>query len=283
MKWRWEMNSKILNKLGSGSAGDAYLLENGKAMIVGKREDSFATYQALFEKMKVVDGKIDTIKYPQIYELVFPSEDFPYGAMVEECISGEELRSKVASLTEKQKQDIGATLANFLKQLHAIKTNGNKAEEIKINLSKYERSLGIIKDYLSPNCYQKLVDIKPDYEKMLEKKDFCITHGDLNAGNIMIGENGKVSGIIDFGNMEYYIPEIEFGHMCFFDRDIYQSMVDNYDKHIDETEIVLLELIVNVRHFKNIVKFDDKRTNCLNNIQALLELYIERCKPLNLQ
>ena len=276
------MNNKILNKLGSGSAGDAYLMEDGRAIIIGKREDSFSTYQSLFDKMQIVDGKISTIKYPQIYQLIEPCEDFPYGAMIEEYISGKELREKVGDLTTSQKRDVGATLSGFLKQLHAIQSDGNKEEEIKINLAKYERSLGIIKDYLALDIYQKLVEIKADYKHMIENKDFCITHGDLNAGNIMIGEDGKMSGIIDFGNMEYYIPEIEFVHMYFFDRDIYQAMVDGYDKQIDETEIILLELIVNVRHFKNIVKFDDKRENCLNNIKELLELYDEAIKRFNL-
>ena len=276
------MNNKILNKLGSGSAGDAYLMEDGKAIIIGKREDSFSTYQSLFDKMQIVDGKISTVKYPQIYQLIEPCEDFPYGAMIEEYISGEELRSKVGGLTTSQKRDIGATLSGFLNQLHAIQANGNKEEEIKINLAKYERSLGIIKDYLAPDIYQKLVEIKADYKHMIENKDFCITHGDLNAGNIMIGEDGKLSGIIDFGNMEYYVPEIEFVHMYFFDRDIYQAMVDGYDKQIDETEIILLELIVNVRHFKNIVKFDDKRENCLHNIESVLDLYIRRGGELNM-
>ena len=32
----------IVKKLGSGSGGDAFLLNDGKAIIVGKREDSFS-------------------------------------------------------------------------------------------------------------------------------------------------------------------------------------------------------------------------------------------------
>ena len=108
----------------------------------------------------------------------------------------------------------------------------------------------------------------------MQEKPFCTTHGDLNAGNIMIGDDNKLSGIIDFGNMEYYIPEIEFVHMYFFDRAIYSAMVAGYGREIDEREVVLIELVVNVRHFKNIVKFDDKRQHCLDNIHQLLELYL---------
>ena len=268
------MEYNVVKKLGVGSAGDAYLLDDGRAIIVGKREDSFGTYKALFDKLKVVDGKVTAVNYPKIYELIEPCEQYPYGAMVEEYISGVELRSAITRLDDKQKMEIGKTLAEFITQIHNINSNGNRAEEININLAKYDRSLGILKQYVSTDIYEKLVAIKQDYKQLIESKEFCITHGDLNAGNIMIANDGKVSGIIDFGNMEYYIPEIEFVHMYFFDRTIYTSMVKNYTRHIDDKEIVLLELVVNIRHFKNIINFDDRRTNCLRNIQNLLNQYL---------
>ena len=268
------MELKLGRKLGVGSAGDAYLLEDGRAIVVGKRDDSFGTYQALFEKMKKTDGKITAVNYPKIYQLVEPCTEFPFGAMVEECISGTELRKKDKELSDAEKAEIGTILAKFLRQMHSIESQGDKEEEIAINLAKYDRSLGLIKDHLDVATYEKLVALKPKYHKLMQEKPFCTTHGDLNAGNIMIGDDNKLSGIIDFGNMEYYIPEIEFVHMYFFDRAIYHAMVAGYGREIDEREVVLIELVVNVRHFKNIVKFDDKRQHCLDNIHQLLELYL---------
>ncbi len=270
------MELKLGKKLGVGSAGDAYLLEDGKVIVVGKREDSFSTYKALFEKMKKTDGKITAVNYPKIYQLVEPCQEFPFGAMVEECISGTELRKKLADLSEADKKEIGTTLARFLREMHAIQAQGDKEEEISINLAKYDRSLGLIKDYVEPTTLEKLAKLKPTYQKLMQNKAFCTTHGDLNEGNIMIGDDNKLSGIIDFGNMEYYIPEIEFVHMYFFDRTIYDAMVAGYGKPIEEREVILLELVVNVRHFKNIIKFDDKREHCLDNINQLLDLYMDK-------
>lgn len=268
------MKHNVVKKLGVGSAGDAFLLEDGKAIIVGKREDSFGTYQAMFDKMCVLDGKITAVKYPKFYELIAPCDDYPFGAVIEEYIDGAELRDKVSNLSESQKREIGKTLAKFITEVHDIDAEGNKEEEIEINLAKFDRSLGILKEYLTDDVYAELVNIKTPYEKLMLSKNFCATHGDLNAGNIMIGEDGKVSGIIDFGNMEYYIPEIEFVHMYFFDKTIYNAMVQNYPKPIKDTEIVLLELVVNIRHFKNIKNFEDRRTKCLKNIQKLLNEYL---------
>ena len=268
------MKYEILRKIGSGSAGDGYLLKNGKAMIVGKREDSFSTYKALCEKMQILGDSITEVKYPKIYELISPCEEYPYGALIEEYIEGQELREEIGNLSTQQKEEIGKVLAKFVSQIHNIKTTDRKKEEIEINLSKLNKGLSIVKDYLPTEVYEKLLAIKEPYKNLLESKNFCLTHGDLNAGNIMIDKDGRVSGVIDFGNMEYYIPEIEFVHMCFFDDVIYDSMVKNYPKDISKKEIIFLELVVNIRHFKNIKDFADRRDNCLNNIKALLKAYL---------
>ncbi len=269
------MTYNVVKKLGVGSAGDAYLLEDGRAIIIGKREDSFSTYKALFDKMQILEDNITVTRYPKIHELISPCEDYPFGALVEDYINGKELRLKNSELCNSQKQEIGKILANFVAQTHNIETEDRKLEEMQINLSKYDRSINILKEYISEDTYQKLVELKKDYKQLMENKNFCLTHGDLNAGNIMIGEDGNLSGVIDFGNMEYYIPEIEFVHMYFFDKVIYESMVQNYTRPIDEKEIIFIELVINIRHFKNIKNFEDRKNNCLHNIETLLNEYLK--------
>ena len=269
------MKYNVVKKLGSGSVGDGYLLEDGKAIIVGKREDSFSTYKTMFNKMQVVNGKITTVNYPKVYSLIPACLDYPFGAIIEECILGEELRTVVSNLSIEQKNEIGKVLGKFIAELHSITVNGNKEQEIDINLNKYDKSLAILKEHLTNDVYCKLAELKQVYKNMLVSKQFCLTHGDLNAGNIMVAENGEISGVIDFGNMEFYIPEIEFVHMYFFDSVIYNSMVKNYPRKIDDKEVVFLELVVNIRHFKNIKNFEDRKTNCLKNINALLNKFLE--------
>lgn len=267
------MKYNVLKSLGSGSASDAFLLEHGKVLIVGKRADCFENYQALMKKSNLLEGKITAICYPKIYELISPCKEFPFGAMIEDYVAGEELRKRQNQLTEKDKKEIGKRLALFLNELHAIKFDGDKDAEIKINLGKFDRSVNMLKDYLPKETLEKLAVIKQHYLKFMQSKDFCVTHGDLNAGNIMIDENNNLSGLIDFGNMEYYVPEVEFPHMFFFDKTIFNSMSNHYNKKIDEKELVLLELVISVRHFKNVVNFDEKRKKCLENINEYMSNY----------
>ena len=51
-------------------------------------------------------------------------------------------------------------------------------------------------------------------------------------------------------------------------------MIDNYCREVSERELTLLELVINVRHFKNVVKFEDKRDHCLGNIENLTKEYL---------
>lgn len=268
------MKYKVLKSLGSGSASDAFLLEQGNVLIVGKRADCFENYQALMKKSNLLDGKISAIRYPKIHEVIPPCDEFPFGAMVEDYVAGEELRKKGDLLSVEEKKEVGKRLALFLNQLHKISFDGDKNAEININLSKFDRSVNLLKDYLPEETIVKLGMVKEDYLKFMQSKNFCVTHGDLNAGNIMIEENNKLSGIIDFGNMEYYVPEVEFSHVFFFDKTIYNSMIENYSNKIDEKDIELLELVINIRHFKNVVNFEEKRKDCLANIKEYLSNYL---------
>lgn len=268
------MSFKRLKLLGSGSMSDGYLIDDQKVILVGIREDAYSNYISLFNKLSMINREFSTIKYPKIHKIIEPCDEYPFGAMIEDYVSGFELRQKIGELTTDDKKLIGKNLAIFLNELHSIEIAQDKNQEIIINLSKFDRSVSILKDYVDDECMQKFNAIKNDYRKIMEDKAFCITHGDLNAGNIMVDEANQLTGLIDFGNMEFYIPEVEFAHMYTFDKTIYNSMVKNYNKKIKEKEVLLIELVMNIRHFKNIVNFEDKRNKSLENIQKLMLEYL---------
>ena len=207
--------------------------------------------------------------------MISPCDEYPFGAMIEDLMQGTELESKILDLNLIEKKEIGKNLALFLNELHKIDVVGDKDEEIKINLAKFDKSINKLNEFIANDTKNKLENIRNAYLELMKSKQFCITHGDLNQLNILITDDNKLSGIIDFGNMEYYIPEMEFVHMHSFDRTIYDSMIEHYYKEMNERDILLTELIMNIRHFKNIYNIEERKNMCLLNIERLISSYLD--------
>lgn len=226
--------------------------------MVGKREDSFSIYKNLLNKIRLIDGKISSVKINDDIEIISPCERFSLGAMIENYVDGEELKLKINFLAKKEKINIGERLAQFIIEMQTIKCNFDKNNEIEKNLNKYQKSLNLLGNYLSKDIISNLVDIKSLYKNFMMKSEFYLTHGDLQEANILINERNELSGIIDFGNMEYYVPEVEFAPMMEYDEIIFKSMIDNYNKKIDLKNILLIKLVRQVRHFKHVINLEDK-------------------------
>ncbi len=268
MKREFE-NLKFLN---SGACSDAYLTNNGRVLLIGKREDSFSLYRSLFQKFKLIDGKITSVKIPDNLELIEPNNQFKNGAMIQNYVEGKEFKEVLRFLTIDEREEIGCGLATFLCELQKIKCNYSKEEEIKINLEKLDKSLKLIKDYVSADDYAKLCKVRPVYEGFMQKSHFCLTHGDLQEANILIGENNKLSGIIDFGNMEYYVPEVEFAPMLGLDDVIFNSMLKHFNSKVEVKNIYLIKIVRQIRHFKHVVSLENEKVqNEINKILFLLK------------
>ena len=278
---------EIEKKLGSGAMSEAYLLKNGRVLIVGKREDAFSSYTSLAEKMKCIDGNVSSLKISGEIEVISPNETYPYGAIIEDYVKGVTLKKKINQLSEEEKVNIGKSLAKFIYEMRNIPYPGDKQEEIGININKYEKSLRLIKDYVDDATFQMLEKTKQDYYNLMQKSNFHPTHGDLQEENIIINENNEVEGIIDFGNMEYYLTEVEFAPMFDYDSTIFNSMLENYNLQISTRQnkkskiqqeikvenIQLIKLVRQVRFFKHIVNLGDKKIKEeLDKIKHLLDL-----------
>lgn len=258
--------------LDSGACSDAYLTKDNRVLLVGKREDSFSLYQALYQKTKLIDGKIHSVKITDNPELIEPNKKFVYGAMLQNFVDGKTLKQKRDELSIQEKEDIGRRLVDFINEMQAIDCDYDKDNEIKINLSKLEKSLILLKEYVSKDDFDKFMTVYSKYEKFMKQTDFCLTHGDLQEANILIGNDNKLSGVIDFGNMEYYVPEVEFAPMMGYDEAIFNSMLKHYNRKVEVANIYLTKLVRHIRHFKHVVKLSEKEiSNEVDKIKFLLD------------
>ncbi len=131
-----------------------------------------------------VDGK--TSYYTPQMELHYDSKNRPFS--VHKKIEGYTLGDRIYHLSHTALTGAAYDVAKFIKELSNIDIK-NAPEKVKYPLSDFLYEL-------DHDHYEKHIDADHDYIKKTEMNK--LVHGDLNLGNILLDENDKVIGVIDF-------------------------------------------------------------------------------------
>ncbi len=131
-----------------------------------------------------VDGK--TSFYTPQMTLCYDSLKRPFS--VHKKIEGYTLGDRIYHLSHTALTGTAYDVAKFIKELSGIDLRSAPAK-VKYPLSKFLKEL----DY---EHYAKHIDEDHKFIKETETKN--LVHGDLNLGNILLDENNKVIGVIDF-------------------------------------------------------------------------------------
>ncbi len=131
-----------------------------------------------------VDGK--TSFYTPQMKLHYDEKGRPFS--VHQKIEGYTLGDRIYHLSHTALTGAAYDVAKFIKELSGIDLS-KAPEEVKYPLSDFLHEL----DY---EHYKKHIDTDHEYIKATETKQ--MVHGDLNLGNILLDENDKVIGVIDF-------------------------------------------------------------------------------------
>lgn len=131
-----------------------------------------------------VDGK--TSFYTPQMKLYYDDNGRPFS--VHKKIEGYTLGDRIYHLSHTALTAAAYDTAKFIKELSGIDLRG-APEEVKYPLSQFLHEL----DY---EHYDKHIDADHEYIKANDGKK--LVHGDLNLGNILLDENDKVIGVIDF-------------------------------------------------------------------------------------
>jgi len=221
---------KTKKELNSGLMSTAYLLDDTYIQLVGKRSDAFDTYKDMKDNADLLDGKITCVDYPHNMTLIEPNNEYPFGSLIYPLVKGNAL--KVDNLTNMQLENIAKKIIEFNKEMHSANINWGREWAINHEIEKVNRNIEILKSYLTSDEISTLKDYSICFSNYLNsKKDFCITHGDLWADNLIVNDNNELTGIIDFGNMAYFLPEVDYASLwdiCdgFLDKMIYYSNED---------------------------------------------------------
>lgn len=131
-----------------------------------------------------VDGK--TSYYTPQMKLCYDSKKRPFS--VHKKIEGYTLGDRIYHLSHTALTGVAYDVAKFIKELSSIDLKDAPAS-VKYPLSDFLHEL----DY---KHYDKHIDEDHKYIKETELSN--LVHGDLNLGNILLDENDKVVGVIDF-------------------------------------------------------------------------------------
>lgn len=148
---------------------------------------------------KFVDGK--TSYYTPSMRLCYDSEGRPFS--VHEKIEGYTLGDRIYHLSHTAITGVAYDAAKFIKELSGIDLRG-APKEVKFPLSEFLHEL----DY---EHYDKHIDA--DHEYIRETEGDSLVHGDLNLGNILLDENDKMIGVIDFAFSGTGNPNMDVARM----------------------------------------------------------------------
>lgn len=131
-----------------------------------------------------VDGK--TSFYTPQMKLYYDSKKRPFS--VHKKIEGYTLGDRIYHLSHTALTGAAYDIAKFIKELSGVDLREAPAK-VKYPLSKFLKEL-------DDKHYEKHLETDHEFISKTEMKN--LVHGDLNLGNILLDENDKVIGVIDF-------------------------------------------------------------------------------------
>lgn len=149
-----------------------------------------------------------------------------------QMIPGVSYSQERVSLTAAQKNTIADQLAEFLAALHAVHPKGLAADKA-METALTDDEINI----LPPSDREAARHVTRAYEayqKRCANRSAVLCHNDFNENNILI-KDGRVSGIIDFGNAVVQDYVVDFAALLKYDFDLVHSMARSYEKRTGQT------------------------------------------------
>ncbi|KOY15576.1 MULTISPECIES: phosphotransferase [Paenibacillus] len=239
-----QLASKIVQKLGHGWDNTVYLVGAEYVFRFPRRE---VAINSLRMERKILPKLKDYCSIEYSIPLFFGEGDYGYPApfLGYRYLSGE----FPIGLTDKQRALSATTLAVFLKNLHAFpmqiaQENGVQHDhrnltDITMRKEKMHKFLSDIALHLSEEEYLALSNYLEQLRTKKVKQKYTFLHGDLHFKNMLVDENGKISGIIDWGDINIGHPACDLNVVySFLPPDARSNFFKVYGEVDEETEIL---------------------------------------------
>lgn len=201
LKEKFNIKVNSIEFMGEGYDSKSYLINNEYLFKLAKHDDAKNSYK---REKKILDYLKDNFKS----NVNIPRIDYfdESGIMGYKMIKGVPLTKEIyESMNEEQKESLHIAIANFLKELHNL--DATALSEFKNDLIIFYKSDLLL---LREKIYSKLTKEEQEYienfissiinNKALFQAKKSLCHNDLSANHILLDENKKLCGIIDFGD-----------------------------------------------------------------------------------
>ena len=189
--------------IGEGYDSKAYLINNEyifKIKYSTNKKKGYKKEKAIYD---FLNKKLNTnIKIPEIlYSYISEELEILGYKKIEGTFLNPEIYEK---MTEEQRNVLKKDIANFLRKLHDL-------DYTEIANYKIDNKQNVLEEYqlLKDTIYDSLNDIEQQYiesfiEKLQNTKVFndkkCLCHNDLSCNHLLLDDENKLVGIIDFGD-----------------------------------------------------------------------------------
>ncbi|GIP45467.1 aminoglycoside phosphotransferase [Paenibacillus sp. J45TS6] len=239
-----QLASKSVQKLGHGWDNTVYLVGNEYVFRFPRRE---VAINSLRMEGKILPKLKDYFSIAYSIPLFFGVGDYGYPApfLGYPYLPGE----FPIGLNDKQRALSATTLAQFLKSLHAFpvqiaQENGVQHDhrnltDIAMRKEKMHKFLSYIALHFREEEYRALSNYLEQLRIEKVKQKYVFLHGDLHFKNMLVDESGRVSGIIDWGDINIGHPACDLNIVySFLPPNARSNFFEEYGEVDEETKIL---------------------------------------------
>jgi aminoglycoside phosphotransferase (APT) family kinase protein len=243
-----QLSSKKIKRLGSGWDNTVFLVGDEYVFRFPRRK---VAIDSLRVEMKILPKLEEFISIPYSKPVFFGerNSDYPAPFLGYPYLSG----MFPIGLTDEQRALSVATLAHFLKRLHAfpvhvaqengIQHDHRNLTNIALRKEKMLKFLSDLTMHIKEEEHCAIADYLEQLKTGQVKQRNVFLHGDLHFKNMLVDEFGKVSGIIDWGDMNIGHPACDLNVVYSFLPPHARSDFFREYGEVDEETKVLARLI----------------------------------------
>jgi aminoglycoside phosphotransferase (APT) family kinase protein len=142
-----------------------------------------------------------------------PADGFPWPFFGSALLPGRELGE--LPLDDEARTQLGQTLASFLRRLHganvsiALPPDSNRRADMTIRVPKTRRQLGELEALALWHVPASVEKLLAEAERLPPAEHSSLVHGDLHARQLLVGDDAKLSGVIDWVDICCSDPAID--------------------------------------------------------------------------